>query len=193
MFGALDSGESSRGGNLHGDDVEPALPIAAMMPSLALASAPDPAVELMAAIRSARSALDRLERRAESLLPPTLPPAGAAATVDLGRMARAIYRARGLREKWFADLRLAEPAWDILLDLYASQCEERTVSVSSCCIAARIPPTTALRWVDVMEAKGHLQRLSDPFDGRRQIVRLTPETFERMSDLLLRLASHRVI
>jgi hypothetical protein len=38
----------------------------------------------------------------------------------------------------------ADPGWDILLDLYAARQEGKQVSVSSLCIAAAVPPTTAL-------------------------------------------------
>jgi len=37
---------------------------------------------------------------------------------------------------------LADPAWDMLLDLTAARAESRAVSVSSLCIAAGVPTTT---------------------------------------------------
>ena len=40
---------------------------------------------------------------------------------------------------------LSDPAWDMLLDLYAARLEGRRVSVSSLCIAAAVPPTSISR------------------------------------------------
>jgi hypothetical protein len=56
---------------------------------------------------------------------------------------RAVIRARRLRNQFFADELFADPAWDMLLDLFAAGLEKRRVSVSSLCIAAAVPPTTA--------------------------------------------------
>lgn len=101
--------------------------------------------------------------------PQTSFPAGRA------RMVRREICRRVQRERHFpADL-FADPAWDILLDLYASHYERRTVSVSSLCIAAHVPATTALRWIKTMCDQGLLIRESDPNDGRRIFISLTEE------------------
>ena len=66
-----------------------------------------------------------------------------------------------------------EPAWDILLDLYIAFAESRQISVTSACIASAVPQTTALRWLSVLEGESLVERLSDPVDQRRIMVRLT--------------------
>lgn len=58
---------------------------------------------------------------------------------------REIIKLRRLRDRFFQHDLFAEPAWDILLDLKAASLEGQQVSVSSRCIAAAVPPTTALR------------------------------------------------
>lgn len=84
---------------------------------------------------------------------------------------------RRLRDRFFrADL-FADPAWDILLDLSASRIEGRPVSVSSLCIAAAVPPTTALRWIRMMTDQGLLERRADPADARRMFVDLSDASF----------------
>lgn len=84
---------------------------------------------------------------------------------------------RRLRDRFFrADL-FADPAWDILLDLTASRIERKPVSVSSLCIAAAVPPTTALRWVRMMTEQGLLERRADPSDARRMFVDLSDAAF----------------
>ena len=50
------------------------------------------------------------------------------------------------------------------------------VSVSSLCLAAMVPATTALRWLKSMEQQGLVIRRNDPHDGRRVFVELAPDT-----------------
>lgn len=81
-------------------------------------------------------------------------------------------RQRRMREQYFpADL-FADPAWDMLLDLYAAWLERQPVSVSSLCIAAAVPATTALRWIKTMTDAGLFLREDDPHDGRRIFIAL---------------------
>ena len=86
---------------------------------------------------------------------------------------REVIRARRLREELFGPGLFADPAWDILLDLTAARIEGRSVAVSSLCIAAAVPPTTALRWIKQLTEGGMLRRVADPVDGRRVFIELT--------------------
>lgn len=88
---------------------------------------------------------------------------------------RALLRARRLREQVVAADLFADPAWDILLDLMAARLEQTRVSVSSLCIAAAVPPTTALRWIRQLTERGLLKRQADPHDGRRIFIALSDE------------------
>jgi DNA-binding MarR family transcriptional regulator len=85
-------------------------------------------------------------------------------------------RARRLRGDYLPAELFADPAWDILLDLMAARLEGRKVAVSSLCIAAAVPPTTALRWIAVLTERGLLRRVADPNDGRRINMELSGET-----------------
>lgn len=88
-------------------------------------------------------------------------------------IAREIYAARRRRHKALpADL-FGEPTWDILLDLYIAAREDRRVPTTSACIGAHVPPTTALRWLRILEARGLVEREDDGRDGRRTFVCLT--------------------
>lgn len=95
-----------------------------------------------------------------------------AAEVDVVAV-RATIRARRLREQFVERDLLGEPGWDILLDLFAAELEQLRVSVSSLCIAAAVPPTTALRWITGMTEAGLLERQADATDRRRAFIRLT--------------------
>jgi hypothetical protein len=75
---------------------------------------------------------------------------------------KGITKLRAAREKFFPSTDLfAEPAWDMLLDLSLSAIQRKKVSVTSLCIAARAPNTTALRWVNVLEKMGFIERTQD--------------------------------
>ena len=89
---------------------------------------------------------------------------------------RAIIRARRLRADHLpADL-FADPAWDMLLDLLQAEIVQHRVPVSSLCIAAAVPATTALRWIKSMTDRGLLTRRDDPHDGRRVFIEMAPTT-----------------
>ncbi|MDK2768462.1 MAG: hypothetical protein KYX69_12180 [Sphingomonas sp.] len=86
---------------------------------------------------------------------------------------RRTIRARRMRERYFDSRLFADPAWDMLLDLYAAHLEGREVSISSLCIAAATPPTTALRWIGSMTDAGMLVRQPDQRDRRRHMISLS--------------------
>jgi len=99
--------------------------------------------------------------------------------------AEAIHQARRARAAVFGrpDL-FGEPAWDLLLELFAAHHKGRQVSISSACIAAAVPATTALRWIDRLEHLGLLQRTRDKSDGRRSYISLAPATLDLMEGWL---------
>lgn len=89
---------------------------------------------------------------------------------------RSIIRARRLRSQHLpADL-FADPAWDMLLDLLQAEIVQHRVPVSSLCIAAAVPATTALRWIKTMTDRDILKRRDDPHDGRRVFIELSKQT-----------------
>lgn len=97
-----------------------------------------------------------------------------------GDTVRAVIRARRLRARFFdADL-FADPAWDMLLDLFQAEIAQHRVPVSSLCIAAAVPPTTALRWIKTMTEAGLFRRRADPHDGRRIFIELDPSASSAM-------------
>jgi hypothetical protein len=96
--------------------------------------------------------------------------------------ARQILSARGRIGNYIdADL-FADPARDILLDLFVAGEEGRRISISSCCIAASVPPTTALRWIGMLKKRRLIQESVDPADGRRKWLSLTPDVHTAMRD-----------
>ena len=88
---------------------------------------------------------------------------------------RSVIRARRLRARYFHEELFADPAWDMLLDLLQAEISHLRTPVSSLCIAAAVPATTALRWLKTMVSQGLFVRRADPHDGRRVFVELAPD------------------
>ena len=106
-------------------------------------------------------------------------PIGDAPTISLDTI-RQVIRARRLRSRFFDEELFADPAWDMLLDLLQAEIAQHRVPVSSLCIAAAVPATTALRWIKTMTDAGLFKRRADPHDGRRVFVELSPGASESM-------------
>lgn len=95
--------------------------------------------------------------------------------IDTAAFLKMLYQERRLRADLFNDPDLfGEPAWDILLDLAVHEGQGRPLSVTGACVGSAVAPTTALRWVNVLEKKGFIQRSPDPLDHRRVYLTLTP-------------------
>jgi hypothetical protein len=100
------------------------------------------------------------------------------------RLAAQSYYERGLREQFFDGALFGEPAWDIMLDLFAQMNRGRQVSVTSACIAARVPATTALRWIGLLVDRGILVRVEDPSDRRRAFLELAQPALLKFNQYL---------
>lgn len=97
------------------------------------------------------------------------------------RLVRQIIANRQARARFFDAELFSDPAWDMLLDLTAAHAEHRRVSVTSLCIAAGVPATTALRWVRQMVDSGIFVRIADSTDKRRAFVALSEGTVDAMA------------
>jgi DNA-binding MarR family transcriptional regulator len=89
------------------------------------------------------------------------------------KLARAILRARRRRCKMFNPSMFGEPAWDMMLTLYASMTDGPRLSVGRLSSLSGAAPTTALRWLDYLEMERLVVRESNPDDRRSDFVDLT--------------------
>jgi hypothetical protein len=103
-----------------------------------------------------------------------------AAPVLSSGFVRETIKLRRMRDAHFDAELFADPAWDILLDLLAARLEGKSVSVSSLCIAASVPATTALRWITGMTENGLLLRRMDPKDARRVFIELSEDVAHKL-------------
>ena len=97
------------------------------------------------------------------------------------RDVRQMIAARHARARFFDAELFADPAWDMMLDLVAAHGEKARVSVTSLCIAAGVPATTALRWLKQMVESGIFVRVADPDDRRRAFIELSENSLDAMA------------
>jgi DNA-binding MarR family transcriptional regulator len=109
-----------------------------------------------------------------------------------GQLARSIINARSARAKYLDAELFADPAWDMLLELYALTCEGRRVSVSKLSLAAGVPTTTALRWIDKLEAECLVVRVDDPVDARRVWIMLSRAGYSAMETFVDQIMGHGI-
>lgn len=126
-------------------------------------------VSRIAASLAELSADRRIARQADHGVDSPEPPDISAELVDW------VISARRRRAHYFQGELFADPAWDMLLDLLEAEIRGRRVSVSSLCIAAAVPASTALRWIRALVKEGLFVRRPDPNDLRRVYVELSPE------------------
>ena len=88
---------------------------------------------------------------------------------------------RQQRGKFLPHKLFGEPAWDILLELYAAELDQQRMSITRLTRRSKIPATTVLRFLTTLSGEGLIVRKSDPTDARRVFVSLTPDGIESMN------------
>ncbi|WP_437441240.1 winged helix DNA-binding protein [Sphingomonas morindae] len=111
--------------------------------------------------------------------------AGTDSDVGVRRLALAehVLATRRARQRFLPTDLFADPAWDMMLDLYVARARQVRVGVSSLCIASAVPQTTALRWIKALTERGLIERQHDPVDRRRIYVALSEQAVARMNGL----------
>jgi DNA-binding MarR family transcriptional regulator len=106
---------------------------------------------------------------------------------------RAVLKLRRSRDRFFGAELFADPAWDILLELYAAELGQRRMSTIRLCNGAAVPATTALRWINTLEDKGIIRRAADPLDGRRMFISLSEEATIAIGDFFRSVPAEAVL
>lgn len=105
---------------------------------------------------------------------------------ELARLCQAVYRSRRARPRYMAaagDL-FADPIWDMMLDLYIASQRGQLTTVTNACVAADVPQTTGLRYIEKLTSRGLAVRYSHLKDKRMLGLELTPEGKGAMEDML---------
>ena len=134
-----------------------------------------PAVSLIEISRVLEETARIVRRHAdEQLRPPPRPGAAPAELEVTASLVRAILRIRLLRADYFPAA-AGDPAWTMILELYAAELEGRRLNQSRLTHAAGVPHTTGLRIVHILLEAGVFVSRTDPADGRQLILGLSAE------------------
>ncbi len=88
-------------------------------------------------------------------------------------LAKWILVSRKQRRSILPAMRFGEPTWEMVLDLYVTDSEDRRIDVTGLCLASGVAPTTALRYVDLLADEGLIVRVDDCQDGRRALIKMS--------------------
>jgi DNA-binding MarR family transcriptional regulator len=146
------------------------------------------AVELRRMARELARMADELEGRVAA--PP--PEAFAERDRSLRAIARAAYRTRQERKRFLPEPLFSEPAWDMLLELFVAALDGKRIATKGLCGASGVPPSTAARYIDLLEETGLAVRSEDLADARRVFVAITPLGEQAMTAYLETLCSGRL-
>lgn len=98
---------------------------------------------------------------------------------------RLMIRLRNARAGIFGEADLFhDPAWDILLDLYAAELEGRAVPLTSASIASMVPPSTATRWITLLENRGLVRKAVVDHEKRWPNLELTEKARDAIERFL---------
>ncbi|HEX8364230.1 MAG TPA: hypothetical protein VF603_02985 [Allosphingosinicella sp.] len=109
-------------------------------------------------------------------------PPGSAASEPLeipAPLVRAILRIRRLRADYLPAAG-GDPAWSMILELYAAELEGRQLNQSRLTLAAGIPHTTGLRITRTLIGRGVFVRRPDRADGRQLVLSLAAEAADKV-------------
>lgn len=108
-------------------------------------------------------------------------------TRDRAQVARVevdrIVKLRRQRDRVLGAKMFADPAWDMLLDLFVRCVDQVSTSISSACLASKVPPTTALRHMAILMEQGLVTKTPSRTDLRKHYVTLSNDGFEHMVEI----------
>ena len=102
--------------------------------------------------------------------------------------ARAILNSRRLRDRFFSRDLFGEPAWDILLLLYASDQSAGRLTMTRLAEWIEVPLTTVGRWVKILEEERLVERQAHPTDRRTVFINLLEKARTALDTYLARLS-----
>lgn len=90
---------------------------------------------------------------------------------------------RRAREAVFGQDLFSDPAWDILLELYAASLSGRDVTLADLAIAIRAPLPTAARWIAALKERALVELSSDSPVSPNLRISLTAQGSRKMKGL----------
>lgn len=106
---------------------------------------------------------------------------------------RSLLRLRSRRDSLLGKGVRGDPPWDMLLELWACYLSGHRASITGLTIAAKVPPTTGLRWLEVLFKTGMVGRREDPLDRRRVFAELTAVGVRALENYFEDVSSHAAL
>lgn len=100
--------------------------------------------------------------------------------------AEKLYAERRRRDSLFPDGLFGEPAWDLLLAMYAARDRGQQMILCRAYKAAGVSDTTGRRLLDRLEEDGLITRRQAPRSRKMRVVELTELAVERLTEYLVR-------
>jgi DNA-binding MarR family transcriptional regulator len=82
----------------------------------------------------------------------------------------------------------SDPAWDMLLELYAAKLAGRTMTLEQLALATETPPSTAARWLSALDERGLITSVGHSNDDFGTVV-LSAEGLSKLERLAHRWGS----
>lgn len=112
--------------------------------------------------------------------------------ITLAEIAAQLYQERRLRDACFHEVDIfGEPAWDILLDVAFAETKGERLSISKVCIGSCVPVSTALRWINILQARDLVYKVGNTGDPLETFIRLTGQGHEKTKKYLASIRSLR--
>jgi DNA-binding MarR family transcriptional regulator len=90
---------------------------------------------------------------------------------------------RRARDDLFGSTLFAEPAWDILLELFAAQLGGRRMSLRDIAVAIKVPESIAARWIAALADRGLVSSRIDLDQPALSWIGLTDKGAAQMKQL----------
>lgn len=111
------------------------------------------------------------------------PRSGARPTVTEDHILSVLAYRRGREAAFGRDL-FSDPAWDLLLELYAARLAGRSVTLAELATAIDIPRSTSARWINALVERGLIITTTDSVDCTQLRLDLSPDAAARMKRLM---------
>ena len=108
-------------------------------------------------------------------------PAGAPLLLGVDQaLVRRTQTARRLRSTFLSAELFTDPAWDMLLELFARELGEESISASEICAVAGVGASSARRWLEALEEKGLIERASQARNDNDDWIKLSAKGSAQM-------------
>ena len=99
-------------------------------------------------------------------------------------MARQLLQQRHERNGALGGDLFGDPAWELLLHLFAASEEGEPLLVADLCSHSSVSPASGLRWIKALESEGKIVLVPNLGSPDRPFVKLAPAAYEQMRRLL---------